>query len=188
MKQTKNRDRNVKITVSSLFAILVFAFTMILKIPTPQGGYLNPGDAAVLLAGWLLGPTYGFFAAAIGSAIADLFLGYGIYVGATFLIKGAMAVMAYAISQALLRFYRGRHITTPFTISGILSECFMVGSYYLFEAIVCGYGFIGALTGISGNILQGVTSIILGVLAYVVLREAGVIDRYIEKHRFIGKE
>ena len=44
--------------------------TFAVRIPSPLKGYLNLGDCAVLLAGWLLSPVYGFLAAGLGSALA----------------------------------------------------------------------------------------------------------------------
>ena len=48
-----------------MFAALSCAATMVIRIPTPIGGLC-------LLAGWILGPWYGFAAAGLGSALADL--------------------------------------------------------------------------------------------------------------------
>ena len=81
--------------MAALFASLVCVATMIVKIPSPMKGYLNLGDCVVLLCGWLLSPLYGFLAAGLGSALADLFSGYIIYAPATFIIKGGMALIAY---------------------------------------------------------------------------------------------
>ena len=53
---------------AALFAALACVATMVIKIPSPLGGYLNLGDCVVLAAGWLLAPGYGFLAAGIGSA------------------------------------------------------------------------------------------------------------------------
>ena len=75
-----------------MLAALCCVATMIIKIPSPLKGYLNLGDCVVLLSGWLLGPAYGFAAAGIGSALADIFSGYVIYAPATFIIKGLMAI------------------------------------------------------------------------------------------------
>ena len=87
---------NTKRTVvSALMAALTCAATMVIKIPSPLNGYLNLGDCIVLVAGWMLTPTYGFLAAGLGSALADLFSGYVTYAPATFLIKGLMAIIAY---------------------------------------------------------------------------------------------
>jgi len=37
--------------------------TMVIRVPSPKG-YVNLGDSFVVLAGWMLPPWYGFFAAA----------------------------------------------------------------------------------------------------------------------------
>ena len=54
-----------------MFAALSCAATMVIQIPIATG-YLNLGDSLCLLAGWILGPWYGFAAAGLGSALADL--------------------------------------------------------------------------------------------------------------------
>ena len=93
-----NKQRNHtthQIVTAALLAALVCVATMLIKIPSPLKGYLNLGDGIVLLCGWFLSPVYGFLAAGIGSGLADLFAGYVIYVPATFVIKGVMAVIAY---------------------------------------------------------------------------------------------
>lgn len=53
-----------------MFAALSCAATMVIQIPIATG-YLNFGDGLCLLAGWFLGPWYGFAAAGLGSALAD---------------------------------------------------------------------------------------------------------------------
>ena len=42
-----------------------------IQIPIATG-YLNFGDGLCLLAGWILGPWYGFAAAGLGGALAVL--------------------------------------------------------------------------------------------------------------------
>ncbi|MBQ4629999.1 MAG: ECF transporter S component, partial [Clostridia bacterium] len=51
-----NKLKTQKIVISALFAALVCIATMIIRIPSPIGGYLNMGDCIILLAGWLLSP------------------------------------------------------------------------------------------------------------------------------------
>ena len=90
-------NSNKKIITASMLAALTFVFTIVIKIPSPIGGYLNLGDAVVLLAGAMLSPLYAFLCAGIGSAVADLSSGFFIYAPATFLIKGVMALIASII-------------------------------------------------------------------------------------------
>ena len=88
------KTKTQKIVISSMLAALCCVATMIIKIPSPLKGYLNLGDCIVLLSGWLMSPTYGFAAAGIGSAVADVFSGYAVYAPVTFVIKGIMAIIA----------------------------------------------------------------------------------------------
>ena len=80
------KTKTQKIVMAAMLAALVCVATMIVKIPSPLKGYLNLGDCVVLLSGWILSPVYGFLAAGIGSALADLFSGYVTYAPATFII------------------------------------------------------------------------------------------------------
>ena len=82
---------------SALFAALCCLGTACVSIPMPVSGYFNIGDVFVLAAGWCLGPFFGAAAAGVGSALADVFLGYGIYAPATFFIKAMVAFIAYLV-------------------------------------------------------------------------------------------
>ena len=83
-----------RLVSAALLSALCYAATRIIQIPAPMGGYVNLGDCIVLLSGWMLGPWWGFLAAGAGSMLADLLSGYAYYAPATFLIKGAMALLA----------------------------------------------------------------------------------------------
>jgi uncharacterized membrane protein len=154
-----------RIVNTALFAALICIATMIIKIPSPFKGYMNLGDCVVLLSGWLLPPFYSFFAAAIGSALADIFSGYIIYAPVTFVIKGVMAICANLIFKKLHNF---TDITVAAVIGGITAEFIMAAGYYIFEGIL--YGFIPALVGMPANIVQGVAGLITGLLLLKLLK------------------
>jgi len=148
-----------KIVMAALMAALTCVATMIIKIPSPLKGYLNLGDCIVLLAGWVLLPAYGFLAAGLGSALADLFSGYVIYAPATFIIKGCMALMAFYGYKLSNKKFGNRFSRI---ISGILAEIMMILGYYVFEGFL--YGFIPSAVNIPANAVQGIAGLILGVL------------------------
>ena len=91
-----------KLVLSAMFAALCCVATMIVQIPT-VAGYTNLGECMCLLAGLVLGPWYGLFAAGIGSGLADLLAGYAHYVPGTFLIKGLVALIAALLLRPLLK-------------------------------------------------------------------------------------
>ena len=52
-------ERTRMLVMTGLFAALGCAATMVLQVPSLTGGYLNLGDAVVLLGAYLLGPVFG---------------------------------------------------------------------------------------------------------------------------------
>ena len=156
-----------KIVTTALLAALICIATMMIKIPSPLKGYLNLGDGFVLVAGWILSPFYGLLAAGIGSALADIFAGYTVYAGATFLIKGGMALACHFIFQSL-----SKHLSALWSriLSGVIAEIIMVGGYYLFEGFL--YGFEVSLVNILPNAMQGFAGILVGVLLIKALEKS----------------
>lgn len=170
-----------KLTIAALFAALACVATMIIKIPSPLKGYLNIGDCVVLLSGWLLSPVYGFLAAGIGSALADLFSGYVTYAVATFVIKGLMALVACYVYAALNK----KLASLPSRIiSGVLAEIVMVLGYFVFEGFM--YGFAPSVVNIPSNCVQGVAGLILGTLLVkifekTIVKKFKIFDKSAEK-------
>ena len=148
-----------KIVMASMFAALCCVATMIIKIPSPLKGYLNLGDCVVLLSGWFLPPAYGFAAAGIGSALADVFSGYIVYAPATFVIKGIMAIIAHYC-------FKGMHNKLGNTLSriicGTFAEIVMILGYFVFEGFM--YGFAPSVVNIPANGVQGIIGLIIGLI------------------------
>lgn len=151
-----------KLVLAALLAALACVATMILRVPSPLGGYLNLGDGVVLLCGWLLSPAYGFLAAAIGSGLADVLSGYALYAPVTFFIKGLMALIAYRTAHDASK----RPLLSR-TLGGVLAECVMIVGYLLFES--CLYGFVPSLVNVPPNAVQGLAGLVIGsVLIHIV--------------------
>ena len=168
-EKSMNNSKTKKLVMASLLAALCCVATMIIKIPSPLKGYLNLGDCVVLLSGWLLSPAYGFAAAGVGSALADIFSGYVTYAPATFVIKGLMALIAYYGFKIL-----GNKIGNlpSRIISGIVAEIVMVLGYFVFEGFL--YGFIPSIVNIPANSVQGVAGIIIGTILIKVFEKSKI--------------
>ncbi len=138
-----------KLVSAAMLSALCCVATAVIKLPSPIGGYVNLGDCMVLLAGWMLSPLYGFLAAGIGSALADIFLGYALYAPATFCIKGLMAIFVSGMGKKRIS-------------GGLFAELFMVLGYYVFEGFL--YGFGASIINIPANAVQGVIGLVLGLL------------------------
>ena len=153
------KSNTKKIVMAALMAALACVATMIIKIPSPLKGYLNLGDCVVLTAGWMLSPIYGFLAAGLGSALADLFSGYVVYAPATFLIKGCMALITYFGFRLL---HKKVSDLPSRIISGTAAEMLMILGYFVFEG--CMYGFGPSVVNIPANAVQGIAGLIIGII------------------------
>lgn len=166
---------NVKtkeIVSAALMAALACVATMIIKIPSPLKGYINLGDCIVLAAGWLLSPLWGFLAAGLGSALADILSGYVVYGPATFLIKGLMALVAFC-GFKLLHEKCGKLVAR--IISGIAAEIVMIVGYFVFAG--CLYGFGPAMVNIPANAVQGVAGILIGIVLVKIVEKSKIVLR-----------
>ena len=155
-----------KLVISALFAAIVCVLTVTVRVPSPLGGYLNLGDCAVLLCGWLLSPWLGFLAAGLGSALADVASGYLIYAPATLLIKGAMALVACLIFGSMSKHAK------PFParlLGGLLAELWMVLGYWIFEGVL--YGFLPSAVNIPANLIQGGVGLTLGLILISAIKK-----------------
>lgn len=159
-----------KIVQTAVLAALACAATMVLPIPSPTGGYMNPGDAVVLLGAYLLGPVYGALAAGIGSALADALAGYMMYVPATLIIKALMALTAALLYRKL----KSRSWTV--VLCGVLGEIPMVAGYWLFDALLL-KSFVGSTAGIPSNLMQAAFGVAVSTLLALSLRKSGYVRR-----------
>lgn len=133
--------------MTALFTALTAVCTIVVAIPTPTGGYVNLGDTTVLLGAYLLGPWYGALAGGLGSALADILLGYTMYAPATLVIKAAMAILAGWLMHAVGTSVSGR------MICGFSAEVVMVMGYWLFDGWLSG-SLMAAAVGIGSNLVQ----------------------------------
>ena len=152
-------------------AALGCAATMVLRIPSPTGGYLNLGDAVVLLGAYLLGPAWGAVAGGIGPALADLLAGYAAYVPATLVIKALMGLLA------ALGYRWARERAGVWTAGcAVIAEIVMVAGYALYDAFLSGSLAVG-MTGVPGNMVQGAFGAAASTLLCLALRRSGYVRR-----------
>ncbi|WKY48916.1 ECF transporter S component [Eubacteriaceae bacterium ES3] len=148
-------EQTKKLTYTALLTALTFIMTSMIKIPLLTG-YIHPGDGAVLLSAYILGPVGGMVAAAIGSAAADYFAGYGAYIVPTLIAKG---LMAYIFGYLMRRFPEKNIL-----FSMLPAIVTMAAIYYISEVIMYG-NIAGPLINVPFSLLQGVFG---GTLVFIL--------------------
>lgn len=147
------RSKRVKkVVMCALFSAMICIATIVIQIPMPFAGYINMGDCVVLLAAFLLGPLYGAVAGGIGSALADVIVGYAQYMPATLIIKAVMALLAAVIYKKM----KNKDIAA--VAGGVVAETLMIAGYFGYTAVIMGNG-ISALATVPGNSIQAIAGI-----------------------------
>lgn len=164
----KKNNRVLRLSLGGMLAALIFVATSFFKLPVSiTQGYIHLGDGFILLGAALLGNT-AIIAAALGSALADLLGGYTMYILPTFLIKGAVAVVAVAF------LHKERPLWV--LIAGMaLAEAVMVLGYFLAEWLILGYGLAAASGAVFPNIVQGLSGVIIGAVLLPLMKRVKTI-------------
>lgn len=164
-------SKTKELVLSALLAALACVATMVLMVPSPTGGYMNLGDAVVLLGAFLLGPVWGALAAAVGPALADLLSGYVMYVPGTLVIKALMALAAAWLYRALGKTARAA------VVSALAAETIMVVGYWLYDGVFIVDSLAGAAVGLPSNLAQAVFGAAVSVMLALALKRSAYIRR-----------
>lgn len=162
----KNDDLKLLVRYAVLMALTV-VMTMVIHIPTiGTNGYLNLGDMVVFLAALILGKKGGFIVGGLGSALADILLGYTHYAPITFIVKGLEGYIAGYLLETKIG--REKPIIAT-SIAGI----FMAFGYFIPETFMYGKAAIGS---IPGNIMQGLLGAVASVVLYTAIKRGKVLN------------
>lgn len=143
-----------KLVTCSIFIAVVALATIFIKIPAAVG-YVNAGDGFILMAAPVLGP-FTALVGGIGSALADLILGYTLYLPATLVIKGLMGLGAGL-------FLRGNNLSFRNILVFLLCELWMAAGYFIFEVLI--FSPVFAFGSVLPNLLQAIGGVLIAALA-----------------------
>ena len=166
-----NREKTNKIILTGLMMAMIVVATIEIPIPVPFGtGYIHYGDAMIFLSDLILGWKYGAIAAGVGSALADLLVGYAIWAPWTLVVKGLMgAIVGIFILKSIHK--KGMELlgVPVYQLIGmVLGGLVMVAGYYVAEGVIYG-NFVAALLGIPWNIVQFSVGAVLATLLSAAL-------------------
>lgn len=135
------------VALYGVLAALTTAITMTLVVPfPPTRGFFNLGDAMVFFSALVFGWRAGAICGGIGSAAADVLLGFGYFAPITLVAKGSEGLVA-----GLLGGKEGATYTHKAIGVAVGSLC-MVSTYFFAEWILYGIG--NALAEVPVNIAQ----------------------------------
>ncbi|HHV97385.1 MAG TPA: ECF transporter S component [Clostridiaceae bacterium] len=185
--EAKNTRSTKKIILNGVAIALVFLATTFTRIPGPvPPGYINFGDAVIMITATLIGKGSGFISGAFGSALADMVAPGGvIFAPFTFIVKG---LEGYVIGKIIHDYKQGSNFSKNKELRKIvglvMGALVMVAGYFIAELSVLrlfdpAFGFAAAVAELPFNLIQGGVSVIIGYLLTTILQKTGI-QEYIE--------
>ena len=145
-----------KLVYTALFTALCCIATMLIQIPlAATNGYIHLGDSFVILSGIILGKKYGGFAAGIG---------YVYFAPVTFIIKFLTAFCVAVIYKKVTVLHVNKMLAV--ILCGIAAIIIVTGGYFIYSYITIGPA---ALLSVPGNIVQGLSGLVISFLLFPVL-------------------
>ena len=145
------------LTTMGLMAAITLFLTLVPKIPIPLG-YAHLGNVAVFLFAVRFAPREAGVAVAVGSALADFFGGFPMWIVPTLLIKYGMAYIVWRIAGE--RATKRRALT-----AFLLASLWMAFGYTVFGALLYD-GFAAALASTPGLLMEGAVNAAIAIALY----------------------
>jgi uncharacterized membrane protein len=162
----------ISLSLIGVFSALNCVLTMVISIPIPATqGFINIGDAGVMICGLLFGPIIGGFSGGIGSALADIFLGYAIYAPGTLIIKGLEGFLVGLIANPKKFYMKINYRDILAVLAGGLT---MSIGYFLYEIIIFGLPAASYELILNGIIQFGLGGLI--AIAFIAAARKPIID------------
>lgn len=145
------------VALYGILTALTTAVTMVLVVPfPPTRGFFNLGDAMVFFTALTFGLRAGAICGGVGSAIADVLLGFGYFAPITLVAKGSEGLVAGAIGRL-----RAGAPTAKLMGVAAGSLC-MVSTYFFAEWALYGIG--PAIAEVPVNVVQVLVGGSIGIL------------------------
>jgi len=159
------------LTFLGLLIALVVVSTMVITIPIPgTQGFIHLGDSMIFLVAVFFGKRKGAIAGGLGSALADLLLGYSHWILPTLVIKSIMGYVVGLIAEP-----NSTRLFTPRNVFALaVGALWMVTGYFFAGAALKG-SFIVSLGSVPANLLQGFGGAAIFAPLGMALRKTGVL-------------
>lgn len=129
------------IAVTGVMLAVVFVMTRSITISIGPGGYVHLGDVAIFIAAFLFGPIVALIAGGLGTALADVSLGYGVWAPGSLVVHGLQGFVAGLIAW--------RAGFNRMIMAAIVGGVILVAGYFLYMLIFIPAGVLDADEGSS---------------------------------------
>ena len=148
--------KSFDLTVIAIMGALTIVTTSFSVPFAPTNGYFNLGDIIVVTTALLFGPVIGGISGGIGSALADVYLGYASFAPFTLLVKGIEGYVVGYLAGPQTNPTRNKKI-----IAWLIGGGIIIAGYWISEVVFLGYTVpVATAEAVTINILQAIVSAI----------------------------
>jgi len=152
---------SVEVAVIAVLSALYAVMIIILKIPSPTGGYTHIGDLVVFTAALLFGYKVGGLVGIIGSIAADFFVGYE---------RWFISVLAHGLEGILPGLSKGKSFIVQ-AASCVIGGFLMATTYFFINIFIKGYP-LALISYARDLFVQAGISIIVGLIIVNTIKKA----------------
>jgi uncharacterized membrane protein len=172
----KSKTRYIVFT--ALFAALTMVATIAVAIPIPAvNGYLNFGDAVILVCAALFGGVPALIAGAVGAALGDLILGYAPWIPFTIIAKGLEGLIAGFFLKSVFKFQTDKRLKILLGVTSMVIGAAIMPVIYFFASWIISGGIGGAAVAIVSDLTQAAASVAIACVLIFVLDLPKIVAR-----------
>jgi uncharacterized membrane protein len=151
-----SREVAVTAVLSAAYAVLI----IVLKVPSPTGGYTHIGDLVVFIAALLFGCKVGGLVGIVGSVAADFYVGYE---------RWFVSILAHGLEGAIPGLTRGKPFLLQ-ALSCVIGGFLMATTYFLINVFIKGYP-LALISYIRDLFVQAGVSIVVSLIIVKTVRK-----------------
>jgi len=152
---------SVEVAVIAVLSALYAVMIIILKIPSPTGGYTHIGDLVVFIAALLFGYKVGGIVGIIGSIAADFFVGYE---------RWFISILAHGLEGVIPGLSKGRSFIIQ-AVFCVIGGFLMATTYFFINIFIKGYP-LALISYARDLFVQAGISIIVSLIIVNIIRRA----------------
>ncbi|MEM0057712.1 MAG: ECF transporter S component [Candidatus Bathyarchaeia archaeon] len=152
-----SREVAVVAVLSAVYAALI----VVVKFPSPTGGYTHIGDLVVFAAALLFGYRVGGLVGVVGAVAADFYVGYE---------RWFVSILAHGLEGLVPGFARGKSIIVQ-AAACVVGGFLMATTYFIINVFIKGYP-AALISYIRDLFVQAGISIVVGLAVVRAVRRA----------------
>lgn len=150
-----SREVAVVAVLSAVYAILI----IVLKVPSPTGGYTHIGDLVVFAAALLFGYKVGGLVGIVGSVAADFYVGYE---------RWFVSILAHGLEGLIPGIAKGKSFIVQ-AVACVFGGFLMATTYFIINVFIKGYP-AAIISYMRDLFVQAGVSIIVGLAVVKAVR------------------